>query len=102
MSKHSSEHPAALPTPRTFLDAEETRWEVREIRSHELPERLAALLGDGDRRRAGWLVFESAGGEKRRLSPFPPDWTTISDFELERWCMRAARVPPAPARRRED
>jgi hypothetical protein len=85
-----------------FVDAEDMRWEVREIRSHDLPERLAKLLGDQERRRAGWLVFESSDGEKRRLSPFPPDWKTITDFELERWCMRAIRVPPAPARRRED
>jgi hypothetical protein len=88
--------------PRVFVDAEETRWEVREVRSHELPERLAKLLGDKDRRRSGWLVFESSTGEKRRLSPFPPDWTTVTAFELERWCMRAVRVPPAPSRRRED
>jgi hypothetical protein len=93
---------ASVPPPRAFVDAEGTQWEVREIRSHELPERLAKLLGSEDRRRAGWLVFQAVTGEKRRLSPFPPDWGTVSAFELERWCMRAVRVPPAPSRRRED
>jgi hypothetical protein len=47
-------------------------------------------------------VFESGDGDKRRLAPYPPDWRTVSTFELERWCMKAKRVPPAPARRKED
>jgi len=102
MTHDSAESERTPPPARTFTDSEDVRWEVREIRSHELPERLAKLLGDNDRRRSGWLVFESSDGEKRRLSPFPPDWDTISEFELERWCMRALRVPPAPARRKED
>jgi hypothetical protein len=92
----------ALVSPRSFIDAESVEWTVREIQSHALPERLAQLLGNEDRRRAGWLVFESSEGEKRRLSPFPDDWGTVTEFELERWCMRAARVPPAPSRRKED
>ena len=36
--------------------------------------------------------------DKRRLAPYPPDWRTMSTFELERWCMKATRVPPAPPR----
>lgn len=87
---------------RTFIDSEGVSWEVRQVRSHLLPERLAALLGTEERRRAGWLVFESDKGEKRRASPFPEDWAELSTYELERWCMRSVRVPPAPARRRED
>lgn len=91
-----------MPTHRTFIDAQSLQWEVREVRSHSLPERLAKLLGNQERRRTGWLVFESVAGDKRRLSPFPPDWGTVSDFEIERWAMRAVAVPPAPERRRED
>jgi hypothetical protein len=91
-----------LTPPRSFVDGEAMEWTVREIQSHALPERLAQLLGNADRRRSGWLVFESADGEKRRLSPFPDDWGTVTAFELERWCMRAVLVPPAPARRKED
>ena len=53
-------------------------------------------------RRRPWLVFESDEGEKRRLVPVPEDWLEVSDFELERWCMRAIRVPPAPERREID
>ena len=53
-------------------------------------------------RRGNPVVFESSEGAKRRLAPYPPDWRTVSTFELERWCMKAAHVPPAPARRAED
>ena len=94
--------PKEAPGSRKFTDSAEMQWEVREIRSHALPEGLAKLLGNEDRRRSGWLVFESRDGEKRRLAPFPPDWQHVSAFELERWCMRAVRVPPAPARRKQD
>jgi hypothetical protein len=91
-----------VPNPRAFTDARGVAWDVREIHSQLLPERLGKLLGNDERRKGGWLVFESGDGEKRRLSPFPADWSQVSDFELERWCMRAVRVPPAPARRKED
>jgi len=86
---------------RTFVDTVGLEWTVREIASPSLPGTMAKLLGS-ERRRGGWLVFESKEGEKRRLSPYPPDWRTMSAFEIERWCMRATRVPPAPARRAED
>ena len=86
---------------REFLDTEGVMWTVREITSPELTGALARVL-EHDRRRGGWLVFESADGEKRRLTPYPPDWRTMSAFEIERWCMRATRVPPAPARREQD
>ena len=92
----------AQPTlSRTFVDTVGVEWTAREIAGPELTGRLATLL-EHDRRRGGWLVFESADGEKRRLAPYPLDWRTITDYELERWCMRAVRVPPAPSRRAED
>lgn len=86
---------------RTFTDTVGVEWTVREIASPELTGTLARLM-EHDRRRSGWLVFENADGEKRRLAPYPPDWRTMSNFEIERWCMRASPVPPAPARRAED
>ena len=92
-----------MPVPgssRTFLDSVGVEWVVREIVTPKLSVALTRLL-EHDRRRSGWLVFE-AEGEKRRLAPYPPDWRTMSVFELERWCMRATRVPPGPARRAED
>lgn len=36
----------------------------------------------------GWLCYDS-GVEKRRLSPIPDDWQTLSDQELERLAARA-------------
>jgi hypothetical protein len=88
------------PTSRTFVDSVGVEWVVREIATPKLTDTLGRLL-ERDRRRGGWLVFET-DGEKRRLAPYPPDWRTMSAFEIERWCMRATRVPPAPARRAED
>ena len=89
-------------TSRTFTDTVGVNWTVREIGSPTLSPTLDKLLGSKERRRSGWLVFESSEGDKRRLAPYPPDWRTVSTFELERWCMKATRVPPAPARRAED
>jgi len=86
---------------RTFTDSVGVEWTVREIATPELTGTLARIL-EHDRRLGGWLVFDSNDGEKRRLAPYPPDWRTMSAFEIERWCMRASRVPPAPARRAED
>ena len=88
-------------TSRSFTDSVGVDWTVREIDSPTLTQTLAKVLKT-DRRRSGWLVFESNDGDKRRLAPYPPDWRTVSMFELERWCMRATRVPPAPARRAQD
>jgi hypothetical protein len=85
---------------RAFTDSVGVEWTVREIAIFKLSSALSRLL-ETDRRRSGWLVFETEG-EKRRLAPYPPDWRTMSAFEIERWCMRATRVPPAPARRAED
>lgn len=53
-------------------------------------------------RREPWLVFQSSDGERRRLVPAPADWAQCDTFTLERWMMRAERVPPAPARRVAD
>lgn len=91
-------HPEAT---RTFVDSVGLEWTIREIASPTLTSAMAKVL-DHDRRRGGWLVFESSEGEKRRLAPYPPDWRTMSAFEIERWCMRATKVPPAPSRRAED
>lgn len=86
---------------RTFTDDSGVRWTIREIQNPTMPESLAKLLGN-DRRRSGWLLFESEVGERRRLAPYPEDWATVSEFEIVRWCAKATRVPPGPARRRQD
>jgi hypothetical protein len=101
---HSNDTPGASagqPLPREFTDSVGTTWTVREITPGPMPEKLSQLLGE-DRRRSGWLLFMSGTGEKRRLAPVPPAWAGLTDADLEVYCMRARRVPPAPARRSQD
>jgi hypothetical protein len=86
---------------RNFTDAQGVEWNVWEVKNPSVPPKLAALLGT-DRRRASWLVFEAPTLEKRRLTPYPEDWRTLSDGDLELCCERAVKVPPAPARRSVD
>jgi hypothetical protein len=86
---------------RQFTDSVGVSWTVREIKPGPTPPKLLLMLG-GERRRGGWLLFLSSEGEKRRLAPIPDRWTELSRFEIERWCMRARRVPPGPERRAED
>jgi hypothetical protein len=87
--------------PREFTDSLGTTWTVREIHPGPLPPKLGELLGR-DRRQGGWLLFLSAAGEKRRLTPIPSEWQSLSDADLESHCKRARRVPPAPERRAQD
>ena len=44
--------------------------------------------------REGWLAFESAHGEKRRLAPVPKDWEALSDLELTALWARATPQKP--------
>jgi hypothetical protein len=44
----------------------------------------------------GWLAFKTRG-EKRRLAPYPEDWSTVDDARLEELC-NAAVVVQAPRR----
>lgn len=94
---------------REFTDSVGVAWTVVRVEPQALSPTLeriqrntAARLGDTEERRQPWLVFHSADGEKRRLVPVPQDWLTCSAYEIERWCMRAVLVPPAPARREQD
>lgn len=87
---------------REFTDATGVSWTVWEVQPQQLPPKLAKLTGTAEERRRPWLTFAAASGEKRRLVPIPDKWLTCSEFELERWCMRAVPVPPAPMRRERD
>jgi hypothetical protein len=87
--------------PLTFTDSLGVAWDVRRITPGPMPPKLLRLLRE-DRRAGGWLLFLSHRGEKRRLSPVPPEWPDASHAELEAWCARAKRTPPAPERRAVD
>lgn len=86
---------------RRFVDCVGVAWQVYCVASPILRPTPITLLPHVERR-GGWLYFESADGDRRRLAPYPADWCTMTIFELERWCMRAAPVADRPARRRDD
>jgi hypothetical protein len=69
---------------RLFDDKQGVRWDVWAVYPEVRPTQ-SALPGTFQ---SGWLVFES-GTEKRRLSPIPSNWQTLTPSELERLCERA-------------
>jgi hypothetical protein len=72
---------------REFVDGGGVRWAVREI----IPEPRATLhrtLLARPGYENGWLSFRCAT-MACRIAPFPGNWHAISDYELERWCMKA-------------
>jgi hypothetical protein len=81
---------------RTFEDSAGTVWEVFEVRrSSQNAQAVTAGL------ELGWLAFISSG-QKRRLAPYPRDWQTAADAELERLCGSARIARPTgfgPTRR---
>lgn len=87
---------------REFVDSQGVAWTVWSVVPAEMSSAMARLSGLGSERRTPWLVFQSAEGEKRRLVPIPEGWDESDTYTLERWAMRALRVPPAPARRAKD
>jgi len=84
-----------------FQDTEGNRWTVSEIARLDYSERLMAMLPHPERRQ-GWLLFESEGGERRRFTPIPEDWRTMSRSTLESCLMRAVQYSNREHRRRED
>ncbi|MFN2567686.1 MAG: hypothetical protein ABR499_22050, partial [Gemmatimonadaceae bacterium] len=80
-------------THRNFTDARGVWWDVFAV----YPEvRVSPHLQLKGTFKDGWLCFDS-GAEKRRLSPIPDDWRTMSDADLERL---AERAEVASSRRR--
>lgn len=86
---------------RDFVDSEGVSWMVWSVTPSEMSSVLKRLTGT-EERRLPWLVFQSADGERRRLVPAPDGWEQCDAYTLERWMMRAERVPPAPERRAAD
>jgi hypothetical protein len=84
-----------------FTDANGIRWSVWEIANPGFSDRLISLFPHPERR-AGWLLFESASGERRRLSPYPENWRSLGSVALGAQCVLA--MPPGrnEKRRRTD
>jgi hypothetical protein len=109
------EHDAVPTQHRQFVDADGMRWEVWEVQPtlierRRVAERRRAPRGDPDRRSAwtnrptfplgmrhGWLAFQCAF-ERRRIAPFPDDWSDLDDPAL-RALLRQASVTSLPRRR---
>jgi hypothetical protein len=72
---------------RTFTDSAGLTWDVFEVRRAS---QKAGAVSPG--LEDGWLAFAS-GEHKRRLAPFPADWVTTTDAELEVLCESARRAP---------
>ena len=96
---------------RTFCDSLGRTWEVWSISPAQFERRADSVVSSpgvepntrppwrvsvGAEWNAGWLAFETSG-DKRRLTPYPPNWAEWSEAELERLCERAI---PVDARRR--
>lgn len=84
-----------------FRDANGLRWTVSEIANLDYSERLMALLPHPERRQ-GWLLFEAESGERRRFTPIPDEWRSMSASALESCLERAVQYISGEQRRRDD
>jgi hypothetical protein len=84
-----------------FTDGVGVRWSVWEIENPGFSEKLLSLFPHPERR-SGWLLFESAAGERRRLSPYPANWRTLGSFGLATQCLLATASGRNEKRRRSD
>ena len=84
-----------------FVDSSGKLWTVSEIARLDFSETLMAMLPHPERR-GGWLLFESEGGERRRLAPVPNEWRQLSTFALEDCAGRAMPASSSEHRRRTD
>ena len=93
-----AEAAAALSaTHRTFTDARGVWWDVFAVYPEARLSPHSQLKGTFA---LGWLCFDS-GAEKRRLSPIPADWRTVSEAELEAMSARAEVATTRRKRRQE-
>lgn len=79
---------------RDFTDRKGRSWKAWDVR----PEAIHPATKEEDflaeAFHSGWVVFENAsGGEKRRLSPIPKGWATMSDADLEELSTQAVMIP---------
>jgi hypothetical protein len=87
---------AASPggTHRAFTDTQGVQWDVFPVYPEARLSPHSQLKGTFP---DGWLCYDSAS-EKRRLSPIPENWQTLSDGELERLAARAEVAGRRPGR----
>jgi hypothetical protein len=84
---------------RTHLDRNAVIWQVWDVRPSWLTS--ARLLGSVSGIRPilepaladGWLTFQSAAGERRRVVPIPEGWDSLDGAALDGLLTRATPVP---------
>lgn len=90
----------STPTPRSsgperlreFRDAEGVTWTVWEVDPTQLATKQQRLAYLESSLVQGWLAFESASGERRRLATFPHGWEESTDGQLRGLLERATPV----------
>ena len=94
-------------TIRALRDEHGVEWQVWAVHP-STPARLPAADGPaGPQLRPllaphladGWLTFESAAGERRRIVPIPAGWDALDDAMLGRLLRQATPQPHAHRRR---
>jgi hypothetical protein len=83
-------------THRTYTDTQGIWWDVFAVYPEARGVSQSPLRGSFQQ---GWLCFD-CGTEKRRLSPIPDDWRTITEQELEALGTRAEVASKVRGRRR--
>ena len=83
---------------RTFTDARGIWWDVFAVYPETRGATQTVLKGTFQQ---GWLCFDS-GTEKRRLSPIPDDWRTVSESELAGLAERAEVAASRRKRQRKE
>lgn len=90
-SRSAEQRSATRYTPesraRELMDNDGVRWTVREIIPEVRAVRWSSILVRPGYEN-GWLSFRS-DEISCRIAPYPANWRSISDYELERWCMKA-------------
>ena len=84
-----------------FIDSSGVLWTVSEIARLDFSERLISMLPHAERR-AGWLLFESEHGDRRRFTPVPKDWRDLATPALEACLRSAVAASSTEHRRRTD
>jgi len=80
---------------REFVDNRHVEWKVWDVTPERMHPVTAREMFHGRYvdYQEGWLVFESAT-ERRRLAPFPSQWSEFPDVEIETLLRMAEVVPP--------
>jgi len=86
---------------REFRDESGREWRAWDIKPEEIHPVTKAEDYLADCYLTGWIVFETrSGDEKRRLCPWPMNWSDRSDDQLRHLLSQAEVIPPY--RVRED